>query len=110
MRRSTWARALAIATLAGALGIGGAARAAETAPLPGPTRLSTNVSIRWVDVGHPGNRPDTEVMAADRTTGYGAVPYDFKVAKFLVTNAEYAAFLNAVARDGDPYLLWFPCM
>lgn len=31
--------------------------------------------------------------------GYGAVNYNYRIGKFEVTNDEYAAFLNAVARD-----------
>ena len=68
------------------------------------------VAMEWVGVGAPGNTPDTEVMAADRTSGYGAVAYTFEIAKFLVTNGEYAAFLNAVASESDPYLLYHPCL
>jgi len=67
------------------------------------------VQLAWVTVGAPGNAPDTEVMAADRTTGYGAVPYTFSISKFLITNAQYAAFLNAVASESDPYVLYHPC-
>src|SRR3954469_1203338 len=70
------------------------------------TPAQPRVSLAWVTVGAPGNAPDTEVMAADRTTGYGAVPYTFDIAKFLITNAQYAAFLNAVAHESDPYLLY----
>jgi formylglycine-generating enzyme required for sulfatase activity len=68
------------------------------------------VIIDWVTVGAPGNAPDTEVMAADRTTGYGSVPYTYDIGKFLITNAQYATFLNAVAKDSDPYLLYHPCL
>src|SRR6476620_5274891 len=67
------------------------------------------VSIDWVSVGAPGNAPDTEVMTDDRTTGYGAVPYTYDIAKYLVTNAQYAAFLNKVAAESDPYVLYHPC-
>lgn len=68
------------------------------------------VTIEWVTVGAPGNPPDTEVMAADRTTGYGSVGYEFEVGRYLVTNEQYAAFLNAVAAESDPYLLYHPCL
>jgi formylglycine-generating enzyme required for sulfatase activity len=68
------------------------------------------VHLTWVTVGAPGNAPDTEVMTADRTTGYGAVAYQFSISKFLVTNQQYAAFLNAVASKSDPYLLYHPCL
>jgi len=47
------------------------------------------VTIDWVTVGNPGNAADT--------TGFGAVSYDYRIAKHEVTNAQYAEFLNAVA-------------
>jgi len=55
------------------------------------------VTIDWVTVGDPGNPGDTEVMS-DGTTGYGAVPYIYRISKYEVTNAQYAEFLNAVAK------------
>jgi formylglycine-generating enzyme required for sulfatase activity len=45
--------------------------------------------IDWVRVGAPGNAADD--------TGYGAVAYDYLIGRYEVTNAQYAAFLNAVA-------------
>ena len=42
-----------------------------------------------VTVGNPGNAADT--------TGFGAVPYTYKIGKFEVNNEQYCAFLNAVA-------------
>jgi len=67
------------------------------------------VALDWVTVGSPHNPPDTEVMAADRTTNYGRVDYTYEMSQFLVTNTQYAAFLNAVAKESDPYLLYHPC-
>lgn len=79
-----------------------------------PARAATPkppaVRVTWLTIGDAGNHPDTEVMAADRTTGYGGVDYTYRISKYLVTNAQYAAFLNAVASTSDPYLLYFPCM
>jgi formylglycine-generating enzyme required for sulfatase activity len=49
-------------------------------------------------------------MTDDRTTGYGAVPYTYEIAKYLVTNVQYAAFLNKVAKKSDPHLLYHPCL
>lgn len=72
--------------------------------------VQKHVDIEWVTVGDPGNRPDTEVMVADRTTGYGGVDYVYRISKYDVTNTEYAAFLNAVASKSDPHVLFFPCM
>jgi sulfatase modifying factor 1 len=50
-----------------------------------------------VKVGDPGNKADT--------TGYGAVAYAYQIGKYEVTNAEYCAFLNAVAKN-DPHKLF----
>jgi len=55
------------------------------------------VAIDWVTVGDPGNAGDTDVMTTDGTTGYGAVAYEYRIAKYEVTNAQYVEFLNAVA-------------
>jgi formylglycine-generating enzyme required for sulfatase activity len=63
--------------------------------LPAPA-----VTIDWVTVGDPGNPADTQVMN-DGTSGYGSVPYVYRIAKHEVTNTQYAAFLNAVAAS-DP--------
>lgn len=54
---------------------------------------SATVNMDWVTVGNAGN-------AADTTTGYGAVGYEYKIGKFEVTNAQYGAFLNAVDSTG----------
>ena len=46
-------------------------------------------------------------MLPDPLTGYGSsVPYTYSIGEFDVTMADYAAFLNAVAATGDPYLLY----
>jgi sulfatase modifying factor 1 len=103
MRASVGKSGRLIACLAVLAAGGLAVRPVEAAPAPLP------VTIPWVTVGAPGNAPDTEVMTADRTTGYGAVPYTYSIAKYLITNAQYAAFLNAVAHESDPYLLYHPC-
>ena len=50
-----------------------------------------------VTVGNAGNAPDTRYGG-----GYGAVAYEYRIGKYEVTNAEYIAFLNAVATVGDP--------
>jgi formylglycine-generating enzyme required for sulfatase activity len=55
-------------------------------------------------VGNPGNGPDD--------TGFGSVPYVYRISKYEVTNAQYAEFLNAVDPTGananlggaDPFL------
>ena len=62
------------------------------------------ITIETVPVGNPGNAPDAEVMN-DGTTGYGGVAYTYNVGKYEVSNAQYTAFLNAVAAD-DTYALY----
>ena len=53
-----------------------------------------SVTMDWSTVGNAGN-------AADPTTGYGAVGYEYRIGTYEVTNSQYAAFLNAVAAS-DP--------
>ena len=68
------------------------------------TALAQPVTIEWSTVGNPGNAPDP-------ATGdlYGAVAYEFRIARHEITNDQYAAFLNAVAAS-DPYNLYEPFM
>ena len=56
------------------------------------------VPMSWSAVGNPGN-------AADPATGFGRVDYAFKIGTYEVTNNQYSAFLNAVARV-DTYGLY----
>lgn len=51
---------------------------------------SAAITIPTVAVGSAGN-------AADPMSGYGAVEYNYRVGTTEVTNAQYTAFLNAVA-------------
>lgn len=43
---------------------------------------------------------------ADSRNGRGAVPYIYQIGKFDITVKQYCAFLNAVARYGDPFGLY----
>jgi sulfatase modifying factor 1 len=97
-RRTVWRLATAI-VVAGGIAAAPATQAAEPA---------SSVAIDWVTVGDPGNRPDTQVMN-DGTTGYGRVAHAYRIGKFQITNAQYAAFLNAKAKL-DPYQLYDPLM
>lgn len=63
---------------------------------------SAVVTIPVVPIGNPGNH-------ADSATGRGAVPYGYLIGTTEVTNTQYAAFLNAVARS-DPNALHIPEM
>ena len=59
---------------------------------------SALITIDTVPVGNAGN-------AADPTTGYGAVGYDYGIGKYEVTLNQYSAFLNAVGAT-DTYGLY----
>lgn len=65
-------------------------------------------NFSFVTIGSPGNLPDGTIMD-DMTTGYGAVSYSFRFARYEVTNEQYAEFLNAVAAT-DPTGLYNPYM
>jgi sulfatase modifying factor 1 len=62
------------------------------------------VTIDWVTVGNPRNDPDPATGSL-----YGAVNYEFRMAKYLVTIQQYTDFLNAVAAT-DLYSLYKPLM
>ena len=68
--------------LAACCAVAGAAAPAFAAP----------VSFDWVTVGDAGNPA--------HSTGFGAVGYEYRIAKHEVTNAQYGAFLNAVDPNG----------
>jgi hypothetical protein len=69
------------------------------------TSTTRAVVIQTVPVGSPGNAPDSRIMI-DGTTGYGAIPYSYRIGTFDIANAQYAEFLNAKASAADPYGLW----
>ena len=64
-----------------------------------------SIDIDTVLVGNPGNAGDTAVMLSDGTTGYGSVAYEYRIGTTEVTNAQYVAFLNDVAKS-DPLGLY----
>src|SRR5262245_51514498 len=66
------------------------------------------ITIEMVQIGNPGNAPDTEVMI-DGSTGYGSVGYTYQIGKYEVTAGEYTEFLNAVAK-ADPNGLYNTAM
>jgi formylglycine-generating enzyme required for sulfatase activity len=64
-------------------------------------------SLQFVTVGDPGNAADTVIMAKDGTTGYGSVPYTYRIGTYDVTNAQYVEFLNSKDPTGANLLgLW----
>ena len=64
----------------------------------GASVASAQITIPTVRIGNPGN-------AADPTTGFGSVAYTYNIGSTEVTNAQYAAFLNAKAAS-DPFALY----
>jgi hypothetical protein len=78
-----------------------------------PIRAAAAVEIEWTTVTHPNTAADTEVMVCCGnyvgTSGYGAVPYYFRISKYETTNTQYAEFLNAVAAT-DTHALYNPNM
>src|SRR5262245_27135259 len=62
------------------------------------------VDLQTVVVGDVGNAANTN------GTGLGAVRHSYRIAKYDVTNAQYAEFLNAKASASDPYGLYNPFM
>ncbi|MFG0327396.1 MAG: SUMF1/EgtB/PvdO family nonheme iron enzyme [Phycisphaerales bacterium JB037] len=74
--------------------------AATTASLLA-TSTRAQIEIEWVTVRDAGNPADA--------IGFGAVGYDYRIGRHEVTNAQYAAFLNAVAAS-DPHGLYQDAM
>ena len=68
------------------------------------------VDIAYIAVRDPGNAPDTAANCLDDAPDCGSVPYDYAISKYEITNAQYAAFLNAVAVSDDPFGLYNPAM
>jgi formylglycine-generating enzyme required for sulfatase activity len=64
-----------------------------------------SVTIQTVSVGHAGNAADMRYVEPFHPSGVGAVSYDYNIGRTEVTNAQYTAFLNAVAAS-DPYGLY----
>jgi formylglycine-generating enzyme required for sulfatase activity len=63
------------------------------------------VTIDTVPIGNPGNASDTRYIDEYHASGVGAVAYEFRMGATEITNAQYVAFLNAVAAS-DPYDLY----
>jgi len=56
------------------------------------------INYPMVTIGNPGN-------ASDKNS-FGAVNYQYLIGKYEVTIGQYTAFLNAIAKESDPYMLW----
>lgn len=57
-------------------------------------------SLEFVSVGNAGNAPDPDIWEGLTPADIGAVDYEYRIGKHEVTNAQYAAFLNAIDPDG----------
>lgn len=53
------------------------------------------IPMPTVVIGNPGNGPDPD-------SGFGAVPYVYAIGETGITNTQYCAMLNSVARVADP--------
>ncbi len=71
--------------------------------VPTAAHATPNISIETVPIGNAGNTPDNRGRGP-----VGAVDYEYRIGKYEVTNAQYAAFLNAKAAIGDPLGLYSP--
>ncbi len=66
---------------------------------------TASITIPTVPIGNPGNAADPTIMLNDGSSGYGSVAYTYNIGQTEVTNAQYAAFLNAKAAS-DPFNLY----
>jgi sulfatase modifying factor 1 len=64
-----------------------------------------DITIPTVSIGDPGNAPDPRIGLDNSSGIYGSVAYTYNIGTTEVTNAQYAAFLNAKAAS-DPNFLW----
>jgi formylglycine-generating enzyme required for sulfatase activity len=72
-------------------------------------RTAPAVTIETVPIRNAGNPADTRYLDSYHPNGVGAVAYPFEIGKTEVTNAQYLAFLSAVAA-ADPYELYHTAM
>ena len=66
---------------------------------------ASTVTMDWVDVGDPGNAPDTAANCVNAAPDCGAVADAYRISKYEVTNSQYAEFLNVKAAS-DPFELY----
>lgn len=68
--------------------------------IPLPNRIQDRQGTIYVRVSNPNN-------SGDPINQYkGSVPYEYDIARTELSNAQYCAFLNAVATVADPYNLF----
>lgn len=83
---------------------------------PAGVSVAGPVTIDTVQVGNPGNLGEPSGISG---TIVGAVPYEYRIGRYEVTNEQYTAFLNEKAKMGglifgpdefDPLVLYWPSM
>lgn len=72
--------------------------------------LAGPISIDTVMIGEAGNAANPSAPANVTAQGGGKVNYLFEIGKYEVTNAQYAQFLNSVAKISDPNSLFNAAM
>jgi len=77
---------------------------AAVAALCAASATANPITLDMAVIGSPGN--PSNPLAPSSVVGGGSVPYGFMMSKTEVTNAQYASFLNSVARVADPNGLW----
>jgi formylglycine-generating enzyme required for sulfatase activity len=70
------------------------------------------VTMAWTPIGNPGNACQVNATGYGGTSCYGGVDYAYSIATYVVTNAQYAEFLNATTGSdpNDQLHLWSPGM
>ncbi len=63
-----------------------------------PVYATATINYELVTVTNPNNINDK--------TGFGAVDHVYQIGKYEVTIGQYTTFLNAIAHESDPYMLW----
>ena len=76
--------------------------ATACAALATPIASAQPITVATVPVGNTANLPDAD-------NGFGAVGYEYNIAKYDVTVSQYCSFLNSVA-VADPYGIYHPNM
>jgi formylglycine-generating enzyme required for sulfatase activity len=62
------------------------------------------ITIPTVPIGNPGNAPDTRPRGDGRPGVLGSVAYAYNIGTTEVTNAQYAAFLNAKGVSNSDFI------
>jgi len=88
------------------LGLAAAVSLVASAAVATPIVSAKVQGYDLVKVGNPGNAGQTQTYASGGELTFGAVGYEYWIGRNEVTIGQYAEFLNAVAKFGDPRGLW----